>query len=137
MKKVFLIGLFASAISVCLNAYADGYVEKETVKTCEKISVDTVKYYDDVYILQVKEPAPKPAPKPNPCRHATSLDVARKCNCTKTTPKKLAPVRVKTYTEVIDHYQLYQPVISYKPAGTYTTRRFIDAHNPHCGTCAR
>ena len=134
MKKIFLLGLFACAVGACINAYADGYVEQETVKTCEKISINTVKYYDDAYIA----PAPKPIiAKPVPCRYATSLEVARKCDCAKPAPKKMAPVRVKTYTEVIDHYQVYQPVVTYNPAGTYATRRFIDAPNPHCGTCAR
>ena len=133
MKKLFLFCLFACAIGACVNAYADGFVETETVKTCEKISIDTVKYYDTAYVA----PVAKPAPKPKPCKHATSLDVARKCDCTKPEPKKVSPVRVKTYTEVIDHYQVYQPVVTYKPVGSYSTRRFINAPDPHCGTCAR
>lgn len=36
------------------------------------------------------------------------------------------PVRVKTFTEVIDHYQEYQPVVQYVPSRTHTTRRVIE-----------
>lgn len=39
--------------------------------------------------------------------------------------KKAQPVRVKTYTEVIDHYQVYQPVTIYKPMGTEIQRRIV------------
>ena len=41
------------------------------------------------------------------------------------------PVRVKTHTEVIDHYQVYQPVTVYKPMGTQIQRRVIPATNCH------
>ena len=34
-------------------------------------------------------------------------------------------VAVKTHTEVIEHYQVYQPVVEYVPAGTYTRRHTI------------
>ena len=125
MKKIFLLCLFACAIGTCINAYADGYVETETVNTYEKLYIDTVTYYDTAYIV----PAPKPVVKPTPCRHASSLNVARGCDCNKPATKQLAPVRVKTYTEVIDHYQVYEPVVTYKPAGTYTTRRYVDPCN--------
>lgn len=47
--------------------------------------------------------------------------VAKPCPCKKHHHAK--PVRVKTYTEVIDHYQIYQPVTVYQPAGTYSERR--------------
>ena len=137
MKKIFLLCLFACAIGTCINAYADGYVESETVNTYEKIYVDTVAYYDTAYVAPTPKPLPKPTAKPAPCRYASSLEVSRGCECAKPAAKKLAPVRVKTYTEVIDHYQVYEPVVSYKPAGTYTTRRFVEAPNPHCDTCAR
>ncbi len=36
-----------------------------------------------------------------------------------------APVRVKTHTEIIDHYQVYQPVTVYKPMGTEIQRRIV------------
>jgi len=35
------------------------------------------------------------------------------------------PVRVKTHTEVIEHYQVYQPVLIYKPVGTMTESRIV------------
>ena len=137
MKKIFLACLLACTFGFCISAYADGYVETETVTTCEKISIDTVKYYEDDYVAHAPKPTPKPVKKTTPCRHATSLDVSRKCDCIKSTAKKPAPVRVKTYTEVIDHYQVYEPVVTYKPAGTYTTRRLIDVPKPQCGKCVR
>ena len=133
MKKSVLLGIFAGAVCVCANASADGYVETETFNTYETITIDTITYVDNSYAV----PARVRVAKPTPCRVASSLDVARPCGCAKNVQKKLQPVRVKTYSEVIDHYQVYQPVVTYKPAGEYTTRRYVDAPNPHCGTCAR
>lgn len=46
-----------------------------------------------------------------------------------------APVKVKTHTEVVDHYQLYQPVLVYEPAGTYSERRVVQS-NPCKNRCA-
>lgn len=43
------------------------------------------------------------------------------------------PVRVKTHTEIIDHYQVYQPVMVYKPMGTQIQRRVVPAKP--CGKC--
>lgn len=48
--------------------------------------------------------------------------------------KKAAPVRVKTHTEVIDHYQVYQPVTVYKPMGSEIQRRVVTAKA--CNDCA-
>ncbi len=134
MKTSVLFGIFAGIVGICVNASADGYVETETVNTYEKITIDTVTYVDGSYIA----PTRVRVAKPTPCRMASSLDVARN-TCCKTQPaqKQLHPVRVKTYTEVIDHYQVYQPVVTYKPVGEYTTRRYIDAPCPKTGTCAR
>lgn len=48
-----------------------------------------------------------------------------------------APIRVKVGTEVIDHYQVYQPVTVYQPAGMYSERRIVQAAPaPRCGRCA-
>ena len=142
MKKQILFGILAAAIAT--PAMADGFVVTETVNTYDKLTIDTVRVVNDAYV------APKfaRATNPIPCRAASSLDLAHgrcaKCNnscgkCDKGCAKSahLQPVRVKTYTEVIDHYQIYEPVVTYKPAGTYSTRRYIQAPNPHCGTCAR
>lgn len=136
MKKIILSGIFASVFFT--GAYAsDMYTETETINTYETISIDTVTYVDTVYAAPVR--TVKPARITTPCRVASSIDVARNnCGCNRhPAARKLNPVRVKTYSEVIDHYQVYQPVVTYKPAGEYTTRRYIDAPNPHCGTCAR
>ncbi len=132
MKKVLFLWAFVGLIGFCANAAYAGYTETETTNTYEVITIDTVKYTDAAYI------APRCArtAKIAPCRTASSLDV-KKCKCNPQPQRKLKPVRVKTYTEVIDHYQVYQPVVTYKPAGEYTTRRYIDIPNPKFGTCAR
>ena len=44
------------------------------------------------------------------------------------------PIRVKTHTEVIEHYQLYQPVTVYQPVGRVTERRVVRAPMA-CGQC--
>lgn len=44
-----------------------------------------------------------------------------------------APVRVKTHTEVIEHYQVYQPVTVYKPMGTEIQRRIVPVKR--CDKC--
>ena len=52
----------------------------------------------------------------------------------KTCDKKVQkPVRVKTHTEVIDHYQVYQPVTIYKPMGSEIKRRIVPATK--CSDC--
>lgn len=138
MKKAIFFGVFAGILGICANASADGfaYTETETVNTYETIQIDTVTYVDAAYVAPRVARATVRAEKPAPCRVASSLDV-KKCKCNPQPQRKLKPVRVKTYTEVIDHYQVYQPVVTYKPAGEYTTRRYIDAPNPKFGTCAR
>jgi len=53
----------------------------------------------------------------------------RPCGCGRATPA-MNPVAVKTHTEVIDHYRVYQPVVEYIPVGTYTTRRVVSNIRP-------
>lgn len=36
-------------------------------------------------------------------------------------------VRVKTHTEIVDHYQTYRPVMTYEPAGAYSERRVVNS----------
>lgn len=136
MKKIFVLWLIIGVAGFCANAAQAGYTTTETVNTYEKLTIDTVKYIDGNYVAPKCARAVK-----SPCRAASSLDVARggRAKCAKNCAKSahLKPVRVKTYTEVIDHYQIYQPVVTYKPAGTYTTRRYIDAPCPQTGTCPR
>lgn len=57
--------------------------------------------------------------------HKSCHNCNKPCPCKKARPAQ--PVRVKTYTEVIDHYQVYKPVTVYQPAGTYSERRIIES----------
>ena len=54
----------------------------------------------------------------------------RPCPCQRAAVAAPAPVAVKTHTEVIDHYQVYQPVVEYVPAGTYTRRHVVENVRP-------
>ena len=101
MKKF----LFASLVAlISIAASADGIVtETETLTT-----VEVVEYNYDA------------AP-----RYVSSAQVVphkRKC-----VANVAEPVRVKTHTEVIEHYQLYQPVTVYQPVGRVSQRRIIRA----------
>ncbi len=123
MKKSIFAGIFS--IVACGGALAsDGgvFTETENYTNHYSYNFDTVTYY---------APAPsRPAPARTIVgrRVASSADLARPC------PRAAAePVRVKTHTEVIDHYQVYQPVTVYEPVGTYTTRRVVEV--PHCNRC--
>ncbi len=104
MKKIIFSGLFAAMVSVSTNASDGGaYIETETYTN--HISYNAAPVY-------VNETAP--AVVSRPCANAQ-------------------PVRVKTHTEVIDHYQVYRPVTVYQPAGTYSERRVV-AKEP-CSRC--
>lgn len=98
MKKC-LFGLLG-ALFVCGVACAGyTYTETETITTYERVGIG------------------------GPCggcekRFVSSRDV-------KPCVKKAQPVRVKTHTEIIDHYQVYQPVVVYKPMGTEIQRRIV------------
>ncbi|MDR2413188.1 MAG: hypothetical protein LBD50_03175 [Rickettsiales bacterium] len=108
MKKIILSGLFAGFVFAAANASDTGGLYKEQSVSTTRISAryDTVYYAGDAYS----------APKPKCARAAD------------------APIRVKTHTEVIDHYQVYRPVIIYAPAGKYSERRVIKS-NARCGAC--
>ncbi|MCM1294696.1 MAG: hypothetical protein NC311_03985 [Muribaculaceae bacterium] len=109
MKKAILVSLFA--IVACGGAFAsDGgvYYESETVSTRVVANASTATYG---------------APR------RTVVSASRPCA---RRAVAVAPVRVKTYTEVIDHYQVYQPVTVYKPVGAYAQRRVIESPRP-CG----
>lgn len=48
--------------------------------------------------------------------------------------QKLAePVKLKTHTEVVEYYQVLQPVTVYKPIGTEVKRYVVPAR--HCDRC--
>ena len=49
--------------------------------------------------------------------------------------KAAEPVRVKTHTEIIDHYQVYQPVTIYRPMGIEIQRKVVPAES--CGKCLK
>ncbi len=97
MKK-YLLAMFG-VLFVCGVACAGyTYTETETITTYERFGADVGCGCDK--------------------RFVSSRDV-------KPCAKKAQPVRVKTYTEVIDHYQVYQPVTVYKPMGTEIQRRIV------------
>lgn len=105
MKNI-LFALFAAMV-VATSAMADGIVsETETVTTVEVVEYN---YTAPRYVSSAQV-----VPHKRPCANV--------------------PVRVKTHTEVIDHYQLYQPVTIYQPAGRVSTRRIIRAPQT-CNKC--
>ena len=63
--------------------------------------------------------------------HKTCPKCNKPCPCKKR--NAMRPVSVKTYTEVIDHYQVYKPVTVYQPAGTYSERRIEPVRK--CNRC--
>lgn len=108
MKKILFVA-FAAAI-VAMPSMADGIVtETETVTTVEVLDYNYTapRYVSSAQVMPCKRPYAKRAS---------------------------APVRVKTHTEVIDHYQLYQPVTIYKPVGKKIEKHIIPAKP--CGKCA-
>lgn len=107
MKKMFLFSVLV--MTIIAPAVADGVVtETETVTTVEVLDYN---YTAPRYVSSAQV-----VPHKRPCA------------------KRTAPVRVKTHTEVIDHYQLYQPVTVYQPVGRVSTRRIIRAPQV-CNKC--
>ena len=104
MKKTILSGLIAASLTASAFASDGG------------IYSDTETYTNHTNTVVVEEAAPvqvrRVAVAPRPCAQ---------------------PVRIKTHTEVIDHYQVYRPVTVYQPAGTYSERRVV--RNNRCGRC--
>ncbi|MCL2748487.1 MAG: hypothetical protein FWE50_00205 [Alphaproteobacteria bacterium] len=104
MKKLICSVLFAvTASAACASDGAWNYSSPDY----QANRMNYVNYYTGNYAVR------------NEARYAAP---ARNCaqNCG-------APVRVKTHTEIVDHYQVYQPVIVYQPAGTYSERRVVQA----------
>lgn len=106
MKKTILTSVLAGMAVVAANASDGGlYSETETYTNHVRYNVNTINYV-------------APAPR---------ATVAYTCNsCAQ-------PVRVKTHTEVIDHYAVYRPVTVYEPVGTYAERRVV--RNNTCHSC--
>lgn len=96
MKKTILTSLFAGLVAFGANASDGGlYSETETYTNRVRYNTNAVEYA------------------------APRREVVATCNsCAQ-------PVRVKTHTEVIDHYAVYRPVTVYEPAGTYAERRVV------------
>ena len=61
----------------------------------------------------------------NTCGKTCAKTCNRNCGAPRVSNCAPAPVRVKTHTEVVDYYQLYQPVTVYQPAGVVAERRVI------------
>ncbi len=105
MKKILFVSL--TAIFACFGANAsDGGVYMETQR------YESNKYYGTAEYARA------------PRTSARRVIVGRR-------PCAAPAVAIKTHTEVIEHYQMYQPVVEYIPVGTYTTRREIT--RPRCG----
>lgn len=62
-------------------------------------------------------------------------DVRRNVAPRPCTKKVGEPVRVKTHTEILEHYQVYQPVTIYRPMGTEIQRKVVPAKS--CGKCSK
>ncbi|MBP3397629.1 MAG: hypothetical protein J6K82_01745 [Alphaproteobacteria bacterium] len=112
MKNVALMGLVLALVAGNANASDYTYTETETVVVVENLSVNA---------------------SANNCgqRFVSSRDV--RPNVKPCAARAGEPVRVKTHTEVVDHYQVYQPVTVYQPMGTYTHRYVVPAKK--CGHC--
>lgn len=130
MKKTILTGILAIFACMAANASDGAYWQTETYTMRERFTADTISYYDDAYV----SPRQIATTRPQACaRVSSSMDV-RPCivRSAKTMDK---PVQVKTHTEIIDHYQLYQPVVQYVPTGTYTQHRIIWHPRSTCNNC--
>ncbi len=113
MKQFLCAGLMSALI---FGGATANYVVTET---------EVVTTWENVDVVVENEFVPR--------RFHSSRDVVRATPrpCTRQVAQ---PVRVKTHTEVIDHYQVYQPVTVYKPMGTQIERRVVPAKNCHrCG----
>lgn len=115
MKKTILGFIFAGIL--CTNAFA--YQETETYTVYETLTIDTVHYHPTA----PKAPIKAIKKQKENCKATSSIELSKgKCGCDINEPK---PIKVKTYTEVVDHYQLYKPVTKYVPAGTCKTVRIV------------
>ena len=106
MKKLCLVALMCGMVVSGATASDYRYSETETVTTWESVN------YNSGCGCGCEK------------RFGSSRDVVKPVTrpCARYAGQ---PVRVKTHTEVIDHYQVYQPVTVYKPMGTEIQRRII------------
>lgn len=111
MKKILLFVIFG--LVGTFNAFADvNFSETETITTWENVTV-----VSDAGPVRYRSSRDVAMPH-RPCMHAASNQ----------------PVRIKTHSEVVDYYQVYQPVTVYQPMGVQVERRFVPAHR--CNKCA-
>lgn len=107
MKKSLVVGVVAALFSgVAMADYS--YTETETVVIVE--SFDFAKTN-----ACLKRPVKKYLP------------------CASKHQKLAEPVKLKTHTEVVEHYQVLQPVTVYKPVGTEVKRYVVPAKR--CDKC--
>ena len=106
MKKTMLVALL-----ICLGSnsvIAGKYTETQTVTVVESIDfVKTQNYFNS------------PVKKILPCAEKRQ--------------KVAEPIRLKTHTEVVEHYQVLQPVTVYKPIGTEVRHYVVPAKR--CDKC--
>lgn len=116
MKKLVFASILATTVFAGANA-SDGGVYIET----SNVYSGTAKYTRAVTTTTTttSEAAPRRV-----------IVGRRPCPCNQATVAAPAPVAVKTHSEVIDHYQVYQPVVEYVPAGTYTRRHVVSNIRP-------
>jgi len=107
MKKTILTSVFAGLVAFGANA-SDGGLYNETETYTNRVRYNTTVTYT--------EPVAQPR-----------VEYVATCNAC------AQPVRVKTHSEIIDHYQVYRPVTVYEPAGTYSERRVV--RNNTCNRC--
>lgn len=124
MKKIFISGIIFGMVCACANA-SDGGVYAETYN--QETVYETVKYTNDVAAQPARVSVQSPC-----MRAASSVDLSH-CKCGRRAPVA-QPVRVRTFSEVIDHYDVYQPVVEYVPVGTFSERRVVDYPKP-CNRC--
>ena len=125
MKNIILTSWIAGLVSV--SAYAGGgYViwENEYTTTTQHVTVTPVES------KTVHTPARAVRPAAPRARNVTCGTSSVHCG----TPRAQYagnPVAVKTHAEVIEHYQVYQPVTVYQPAGNFATRTIVE----NCDRC--
>ena len=108
MKKTLLAGVVASLVSGA--AMAD----------CKYTETEVVTVVEQVEIVKTNHRFNRPIKKFRPCP--------------KKQQKMAEPIRLKTHTEVIEHYQVLQPVTVYKPVGTEVKRYIVPAKT--CDKCS-
>lgn len=113
MKKILFASILATVVCAGANA-SDGGVYMET----SNVYSGTAKYTRTTTTTE-SDITPRRVVGHRPCPCKRDMAVAAP-----------APVAVKTHTEVIDHYQVYQPVVEYVPAGTYTRRHVVSNVRP-------